>query len=40
VHLLLCSVFSTRASKYEFLGLSSYLVERLASLARTTYPNK
>ena len=40
LHLILCSIFAARASKHEFLGLSQYLIDRLAMLARAVFPLK
>ena len=39
-HFLLCSIFASRADKFEFLTMTSYVVERLATLAKTTLPPK
>ena len=40
VHLMLSSIFAAKANKHEFLGLSQYLVDRLAMLAREVFPIK
>ena len=40
LHLILCSIFAARANKHEFLGLSQYLIDRLAMLARAVFPLK
>lgn len=38
VHLLMCTTFSSSASKYEFLDLVFQLMERLAAIAHLSHP--
>ncbi|XP_068216699.1 RING finger protein 207-like [Palaemon carinicauda] len=38
VHLLMCTTFSSSASKYEFLDLVFQLMERLANIAHLSHP--
>ena len=38
VHLLMCTTFSSSASKYEFLELVFILMERLGAIAHLSHP--